>query len=127
MGASDVQTIRAFREAESYDGPSIIIAYSTCIAHGIDMSKGLDQQTLAVKSGYWPLYRYDPRRKEEGKNPLQLDSRPPSIPLEDYIYKENRYRMLTQSDPQAADHLLHEAQKAVNEHWQRYERMATGT
>jgi pyruvate-ferredoxin/flavodoxin oxidoreductase len=124
MGASDAHTIKAFLEAESYDGPSLIIAYSHCIAHGIDMSKGLQQQQLAVDSGYWPLYRFDPRLKAQGKNPLQLDSKPPKIPLEDYAYNENRYRMLTKSDPQAAAHLLVEAQKAVNDRWERYQRMA---
>jgi pyruvate-ferredoxin/flavodoxin oxidoreductase len=124
MGASDAHTIKAFLEAESYDGPSLIIAYSHCIAHGIDMSKGLQQQQLAVDSGYWPLYRFDPRLKAQGKNPLQLDSKPPKIRLEDYAYNENRYRMLTKSDPQAAARLLVEAQQAVNDRWERYQRMA---
>ncbi len=124
MGASDTQTVRAFLEAESYDGPSIIIAYSHCIAHGIDMAKGMQQQKLATDSGYWPLYRYDPRLKAEGKNPLQLDSRPPRIPLKDYAYNEARYRMLTQTNPEAAARLLAEAQAAVLEHWRRYEQMA---
>lgn len=124
MGASDRQTVNAFLEAESYDGPSLIIAYSTCIAHGINMAKGLDQQKLAVESGYWPLYRYDPRLKEAGKNPFQLDSRAPKIPLQDYAYNENRYRMLTQSDPERAEMLMEEAQEAVNERWQKYEELA---
>jgi pyruvate-ferredoxin/flavodoxin oxidoreductase len=124
MGADDRQTIRAFLEAESYDGPSLIIAYSTCIAHGINMSLGMDQEKLAVASGHWPLYRYDPRLRAEGKNPLQLDSKPPSVPLRDYIYNENRYRMLAQSDPEGAKKLLDEAQRAVLERWQRYEHMA---
>jgi len=124
MGARDVQTIRAFLEAEAYDGPSLIIAYSHCIAHGIDMAKGLDQQQLAVDSGYWPLYRHDPRLKDEGKNPLQLDSKAPKIPLKDYIYNETRYRMLAQSNPEAAERLLVLAQEAVNERWQKYEQMA---
>ena len=116
MGASDTQTVRAFLEAEAYDGPSIIIAYSHCIAHGIDMAKGMHQQKLATDAGYWPLYRFDPRRKAEGKNPLQLDSRAPKIPLKDYAYNETRYRMLTQSNPEAAARLLAEAQAAVLEH-----------
>jgi pyruvate-ferredoxin/flavodoxin oxidoreductase len=124
MGASDTQTVRAFLEAEAYDGPSIIIAYSHCIAHGIDMAKGMHQQKLATDSGYWPLYRYDPRLKAEGKNPLQLDSRAPRIPLKDYAYNETRYRMLTQSNPEAAARLLAEAQATVLEHWRRYEQMA---
>jgi pyruvate-ferredoxin/flavodoxin oxidoreductase len=125
IGANDAHTIRAVLEAESYAGPSLIIAYSHCIAHGIDMTKGLDQQKLAVESGYWPLYRYDPRLKAEGKNPFQLDSKPPKIRLQDYIYNETRYRMLTQSHPETAAHLLVEAQKAVDERWQRYQQMAS--
>jgi len=124
MGADDRQTIRAFREAESYDGPSLIIAYSTCIAHGINMRRGMEQEELAVKCGYWPLYRYDPRRRDERQNPLQLDSKAPSIPLKEYAYNENRYRMLAQSDPQAAERLLEQAQQAVLERWRRYEHMA---
>ena len=124
MGANERQTIRAFMEAESYDGPSLIIAYSTCIAHGIDMATGMNQERLAVRSGHWPLYRYDPRLKLEGKNPFQLDSRKPEIPLRDYIYNETRYRMLTQSDPAAAERLLKLAQAAVLDRWQRYEYLA---
>jgi pyruvate-ferredoxin/flavodoxin oxidoreductase len=125
MGANDAHTLRALIEAESYDGPSLIIAYSHCIAHGFDMTKGLEQQKLAVDSGHWPLYRYDPRLKLEGKNPFQLNSKPPKIRLQDYIYNEARYRMLTQSNPEAAAHLLSEAQKAVEERWRRYEQMAS--
>ena len=124
MGADDRQTVKAFLEAEAYDGPSLIIAYSHCIAHGINMAKGLDQQKLATHSGHWPLYRYDPRRNLEGKNPLQLDSKAPKIPLKDYIYQENRYRILTKSNPEAAADLLAQAQKAVNERWERYEQLA---
>jgi len=125
MGANDRHTIRAFLEAESYDGPALIIAYSTCIAHGINMTLGMEQEKLAVKSGYWPLYRYDPRRRSEGKNPLQLDSKAPSIPLKKYAYNENRYRMLAQSDPQAAERLLEQAQQAVWDRWRRYRHMAS--
>jgi pyruvate-ferredoxin/flavodoxin oxidoreductase len=124
MGASDRQTVQAFLEAESYPGPSLIIAYSHCIAHGINMAKGLDQQKLATQSGHWPLYRYDPRRKLDEKNPLQLDSKAPSIPLKAYIYNENRYRVLAQTNPAAAEVLLADAQEAVNEQWQRLEEMA---
>jgi pyruvate-ferredoxin/flavodoxin oxidoreductase len=124
MGAKDAQTIRAFLEAEAHDGPSLIIAYSHCIAHGIDMAKGMDQQKLAMDSGYWPLYRYDPALKAEGRNPLQLDSRAPKIPLKDYAYNETRYRMLTQIDPEAAERLLVLAQEASNERWQKYEQLA---
>jgi pyruvate-ferredoxin/flavodoxin oxidoreductase len=124
MGARDVQTIRAIIEAESYDGPSIIIAYTHCINHGINMAKGLSQQQLAVDSGHWPLYRYDPRLKDEGKNPFQLDSKAPKIPLKDYIYNETRYSMLTRSFPEAAEALLQQGQAFVNERWAKYERMA---
>jgi pyruvate-ferredoxin/flavodoxin oxidoreductase len=125
MGSKDVHTLRAFQEAEAYDGASMIIAYSHCIAHGIDMTKGLQQQKLAVDSGYWPLYRYNPSLKAEGKNPLQLDSRAPKIPLKDYIYNETRYRMLVQSNPQAAKRLLALAEEAVKERWQRYQQLAS--
>ena len=124
MGASDVHTLRAFIEAESHDGPSLIIAYSHCIAHGIDMSKGMNQQKLAVDSGCWPLYRYDPRLASEGKNPFQLDSREPSIALKDYIYTEGRYRILQQSDPVGAKALLGQAQEEVNERWSYYKQLS---
>jgi pyruvate-ferredoxin/flavodoxin oxidoreductase len=125
MGASDQQTLRAFLDAEAYDGPSLIIAYSHCIAHGIDMRKGLDQQRLAVQSGYWPLYRYNPTLANEGKNPLVIDSKSPSIPLEQYAYNETRYRMLAQSDPTRAEALMRTAQRDVQANWQRYHDMAT--
>ena len=124
MGASDAQTVKAIEEAEAYPGVSLVIAYSHCIAHGINMTKGMEQQALATKSGHWPLYRFDPRRKAEGKNPLQLDSKAPQIPLKEYIYNENRYTVLTQSDPAAASALLVEAQKYVDEHWKKLEAMA---
>lgn len=124
MGSSDRQTLHAIQEAVAYDGPSLIIAYSHCIAHGINMTKGLEQQDLAVKSGHWPLYRYDPRRMGEGKNPFQLDSKEPSIPLKTYIYNENRYRILTQSDPATADALLEAGQAAVKAQWERLAEMA---
>ena len=127
LGANDNHTIKALIEAESYDGPSIVIAYSHCIAHGIDMAKGLEQQDLATKSGYWPLYRFDPRRKKEGKNPFQLDSRKPTIALSDYIYNENRYRILRKSDPDAAERFLKQGQELINERWAKYEAMASGT
>jgi len=124
MGASDAQTVRAFIEAESYDGPSLIIAYSHCIAHGIDMAKGMEQQKNASLSGYWPLYRFDPRLSGLGKNPFQLDSRPPKIAFSEYALAENRYRMLRQTSPDDADRLLAEAQDTVTERWQAYERLA---
>ncbi|MEZ4735416.1 MAG: pyruvate:ferredoxin (flavodoxin) oxidoreductase [Caldilineaceae bacterium] len=124
MGASDAQTLKAIEEAEAYPGVSLVIAYSHCIAHGINMAKGMEQQALATKSGHWPLYRFDPRRKAEGKNPLQLDSKAPQIALKEYLYNENRYTVLTQSDPAAASTLLAEAQKYVDEHWKKLEAMA---
>ncbi|MBM3496924.1 MAG: pyruvate:ferredoxin (flavodoxin) oxidoreductase, partial [Armatimonadetes bacterium] len=125
MGANDAQTVRAFIEAESYRGPSVIIAYSHCISHGIDMAKGLAQQKLAVESGAVMLYRFDPRLTAEGKNPLQIDSKAPSVPLADFIYSENRYRMLQQSDPASAARLLASAQADVNARWQAYQHMAS--
>ena len=124
MGASDTQTVKALLEAEAHDGPSLVIAYSQCIAHGIDMAKGMHHQKLAVESGYWPLYRFDPARAAEGKNPFQLDSGDPKIPLQDYIYTEARYRMLQQSDPVTAKRLLGLAQAGVNAKWQQYKQMA---
>lgn len=124
MGAHDSQTLKAFLEAEAYDGPSLIIAYSHCIAHGIDMAKGLDQQKLAMQTGYWPLYRYNPALRAEGKNPLQLDSKAPTLPLQKYVYNETRYTMLVQSDPESADHLLKLAQEDVNRQWKHYEELA---
>ncbi|HEU4416147.1 MAG TPA: 4Fe-4S binding protein, partial [Candidatus Angelobacter sp.] len=124
MGAGDMQTLKAFNEAESYDGPSIIIAYAHCIAHGIDMKQGLGQQKLAVQSGHWPLFRFDPRRKAEGKNPMQLDSKAPSAPLEDYLYNETRYTMLKQGHPEEAKKLLEQAQQDVADRWKMYETWA---
>jgi pyruvate-ferredoxin/flavodoxin oxidoreductase len=124
MGGGDQHTIKAFLEAEAYDGPSLIIAYSHCIAHGYDMAFGMDQQKAAVQSGYWPLLRYNPALVAEGKNPLQLDSKPPSLPLEKYIYNETRYTMLAHSDPAAAKKLLKEAQEDVKSRWRLYENWA---
>jgi pyruvate-ferredoxin/flavodoxin oxidoreductase len=124
MGANDLQTLRAFLEAEAYDGPSLIIAYSTCIAHGFEMSKGLEQEKLAVQAGHWPLYRYDPTLLEEDKNPFILDSKAPSIPLEQYAYNETRYRMLLQSNEERAKALMQQAQEDVRERWQQYQHMA---
>ena len=124
MGANDTHTIKAFLEAEAHPGPSLIIAYSQCIAHGIDMAKGMHQQKLAVDSGHWPLYRYNPRLVEENKNPFQLDSSDPKIALQDYIYTEGRYRMLQQSEPAVAKFLLGQAQKAVTRRWQQYKHLA---
>jgi pyruvate-ferredoxin/flavodoxin oxidoreductase len=124
MGANAAQTIRAFREAESYDGASIIIAYSHCINHGIDMSKGLDQQKGAVTSGLWPLFRYDPRLKAEGKNPFQLDSRDPTTSLEDFMYKEVRFKSLKAASPDRADALLAKAKAQAERTWREYKYLA---
>jgi len=123
MGASDTHTLKAIREAEAYPGPSLLIAYSHCVAHGYDMAHGCEQQKAAVQSGHWPLLRYNPELAAEGKNPLQLDSGAPTIPLKKYVYNETRYTMLVQSDPAAAAALLAEAEKDVRtrrklyEHW----------
>ena len=125
FGANDMQTLKAFLEAEAYDGPSIIIAYSHCIAHGYDMVFGLEQQKAAVQSAYWPLFRYNPDLIRQGKNPFQLDSRAPALPLEKYIYNETRYTMLTRSNPEAAAKLLVEAQDDVYKRWKVYEHWAS--
>jgi len=124
MGASDMQTVKAFLEAEKWRGPSLIIAYSHCIAHGYDMRFGLEQQKLAVQTGYWPLFRYNPALAAEGKNPFVLDSKAPSLPLEKYIYNETRYTMLVHSKPEDARRLLAEAQADVMNRWRIYEQMA---
>ncbi|MDR1710870.1 MAG: pyruvate:ferredoxin (flavodoxin) oxidoreductase [Propionibacteriaceae bacterium] len=124
MGADKQQTLKAFREAEAYDGPSLILAYSHCIAHGIDMRKGLEQQYAAVASGHWPLVRYNPVLREAGRNPFLLDSPRPRIPLRDYHMKELRFRMLMNSDPEAAEQLLEFGQKQVARRWAEYEEMA---
>jgi pyruvate-ferredoxin/flavodoxin oxidoreductase len=125
MGANPQQALLAFREAETYPGPSLILAYSHCIAHGINMQKGMEQQHLAVESGYWPLMRYDPALVEEGGNPFMLDSRRPRIPFRDYAYNELRYRMLEHQDPKRAERLLAFAEKALWQRWNTYEEMAT--
>ena len=124
MGANDLQAVRAFTEAEAWDGPSLIIAYSQCINHGINMRTGNDQQKKAVASGHWPLFRYNPALAAEGKNPLKLDSKPPSIPLKDYVYNETRYKMLLTANPQRAEELLKLAQKDVESRWKMYEYLA---
>jgi pyruvate-ferredoxin/flavodoxin oxidoreductase len=124
FGAKDTQTVRAFLEAEAYDGPSLIIAYSHCIAHGYNLVHGLEQQKLAVDCGYWPLYRFDPRRAHLGENPLQLDSKPPSIPFRDYALNETRYRMLLRANPERAKMLLDEAQKSVDAKTSKYRQLA---
>lgn len=124
LGANINQTIKAFREAESYDGPSIIIAYSHCINHGIDMMKGIDQQKAAVTSGLWPIYRYDPRLKAQGKNPFQLDSKDPTTEVEDFMYKEVRFKALKAADPSRADELLAKAKAQIERTWKEYKYLA---
>jgi pyruvate-ferredoxin/flavodoxin oxidoreductase len=124
MGANDAHTLRALREAEAYDGPSLVIAYSHCIAHGYDLRHGMDQQKAAALSGHWPLLRYDPRLAREGKNPLQLDSKPPSVSLKSYAYNETRYTMLAHSDPEEAARLLALAEADVAARWRLYQHLA---
>ena len=123
MGANDLQTLKAFHEAEAFNGPSLILAYSHCIAHGYDMANGLEQQKLAVQSGHWPLFRYNPEAAPGHPN-LVLDSRAPSVSLDKYIYNETRYTMLRQSDPEAAKALLELAQNDAIERWKHYEALA---
>ncbi|MGA2267955.1 MAG: pyruvate:ferredoxin (flavodoxin) oxidoreductase [Bryobacteraceae bacterium] len=124
MGAGDMHTVKAFLEAEAFDGPSLIIAYSHCIAHGYDLSYGMDQQKAAVSSGYWPLMRYNPELVAQGKNPFQLDSRAPSSAFKDYAYNETRYTMLVKSNPEEAKKLLGLAQEDVAGRWRLYDYMS---
>ena len=114
----------AFIEAEAFDGPSLIIAYAHCIAHGINMTTAVDEQKKAVSSGYWPLYRYNPALVAEGKNPLQLDSKAPTISFEDYAYGENRYRVLKKNNPEAAAKLMQQANSWTSRRFELYEKMA---
>ncbi len=120
LGGNDSHVVKAFQEAEAHEGPSLIIAYSSCIAHGYDLIHGLEQQKLAVQSGYWPLMRYNPGLREEGKNPFLLDSKAPSIRLKEYTYREARYTMLARSNPELAAKLLEEAQDDVERQWRVY-------
>ncbi len=124
MGANWNQTVKAFNEAESFDGPSLIIAYSHCIAHGIDMTRGMDEHKLVVNSGMWPLFRFDPRKIALGESPLQLDSRKPSIPFHKLAEAEGRWSSLMRSNPAHAEELLAEAQKDVEKRFHLYEQMA---
>jgi pyruvate-ferredoxin/flavodoxin oxidoreductase len=124
MGAQPLQTIKAFQEAESYRGTSLILAYSHCIAHGIDMTTAMNHQKEAMTSGYWPLFRYDPRTGGEGQRPFKLDSRKPTLPFKEFAMKEARYAMLTRTNPEHAERLLGLAQKDIDERWRFYEQMA---
>ena len=125
MGANDMHTVKAFLEADAYEGPSLIVAYSHCIAHGYDLVHGLDQQKAAVNSGHWPLFRYNPALAAEGKNPFLLDSKAPTIALKDYVYNETRYTMLAKSKPEEAKKLLELAQHDVSERFKLYEHWAS--
>jgi pyruvate-ferredoxin/flavodoxin oxidoreductase len=124
MGSSDAQCVKAFQEAEGYDGPSLILAYSQCISHGINMTAGMETQKTAVNSGHWPLLRFDPRLAAQGKNPLQLDSKDPTISFKDHAYAQTRFSMLTKSKPEAAAALLVLAQADTVNRWQLYKQMA---
>ncbi len=126
MGANDVQTVKAFIEAEAYNGPSIIIAYSHCIAHGINMMTAMGDQKAAVASGHWPLFRYNPDLAAKGENPLIIDSKPPSISFEEFAYSETRFKMLQQAKPERAKQLLDLAQGDVNAKWKKYEALRDG-
>ena len=123
-GANQNQLVKALREAEAYEGPAIVIAYSHCIAHGINMTTAADLQKAAVDSGFWPLYRYNPELRAKGKNPLQLDSKSPSIPVEEFMYQQNRFRVLRASNPEHADALLEALREDVISRWKYYEQMA---
>ncbi|HTR44493.1 MAG TPA: pyruvate:ferredoxin (flavodoxin) oxidoreductase [Thermodesulfovibrionales bacterium] len=124
FGANPAQTVKAFTEAEAYHGPSLIIAYSTCIAQGIDMEKGIDEQKRAVACGHWPLYRYNPQLEAEGKNPLVIDSKEPTISFEEYAYNENRYRALRASNPELAAALMKQADADVKRRWKYLQHIA---
>jgi pyruvate-ferredoxin/flavodoxin oxidoreductase len=118
FGVNPAQAVKAFLEAEAYDGPSLVVAYSTCTGHGIDMSKGVECQKKAVACGHWPLYRYNPELRAQGKNPLVIDSKDPSLPVSEYIYGENRYRMLRTANPDLAAHLLKQTEEDVKRRWE---------
>jgi pyruvate-ferredoxin/flavodoxin oxidoreductase len=118
FGANPAQAVRAFLEAEAYNGPSLVVAYSTCVGHGIDMSKGIEAQRKAVACGHWPLYRYNPELRAQGKNPLVIDSKDPSLPVAEYIYSENRYRMLRTAHPDLAARLLLQTEEDVKRRWE---------
>ena len=124
VGANPAQTVKAFVEAEAYDGPSIILAYSHCVAHGIDMTSGLGQQVAAVKSGHWPLLRYNPDNVAEGKNPLMLDSKAPDMDISEYCYKENRFLALKKKDPETAEKLMQLNQNDSDVRWKMYSYLA---
>jgi pyruvate-ferredoxin/flavodoxin oxidoreductase len=123
MGANPTQTVKTFAEAEAHRGPSLILAYSPCIAHGIDMSTQMSHQKEATDSGYWPLYRYDPGRELAGAPGLRLDSRKPTIPFKEFASKEARFAMLGRADPDTASRLMARAQQDIDDRWHLYEQM----
>jgi pyruvate-ferredoxin/flavodoxin oxidoreductase len=124
FGANQAQTLKAFMEADAYDGPALIIAYSNCIAHGMDMSKGIEAMKKAVACGYWPLYRYNPELEAQGKNPLIINSKDPSIPFEEYAYRENRYKALKASNPEVAKELMTQAEADIMRRWKLLKHLA---
>jgi pyruvate-ferredoxin/flavodoxin oxidoreductase len=124
LGANDTQTLQAFEEAEAFDGPSIIIAFGPCIAHGYDLKHSLEQQKHAVQSGYWPLFRYNPARAAAGENPFVLDSKPPNLPLTEYLNAEPRFDHMTHAESDADRALLHEAEADVAARWDLYAQFA---
>jgi pyruvate-ferredoxin/flavodoxin oxidoreductase len=123
-GANMTQLVKAMREAEAYEGPSLVIAYSHCIAHGIDMMTATDLHEDAEQSGFWPLFRFNPDLAEQGKNPLQMDSKAPSEDIEEFAYKQNRFRSLRASDPDRAEKLIEALREDVITRWKFYEQMA---
>ena len=124
MGARDEHTLRAFIEAEAYEGPSLIIAYSHCIAHGINMTRAMRNQKAAVDSGQWLLYRFNPERAKQGENPLHLDCTKPKMKVQEYLYMENRFKMLLKTRPADAKRLFKDVQNDVNSRWKLYEYLA---
>ena len=124
LGAKDGHAVSAFREAESYQGPSLIIAYSHCVAHGYSLSQGLEQQKRAVACGYWPLFRFDPRRTDKGENPMKLDSAAPKGLLTDFTRNETRFQMLERINPERSAMLQQMAAESVKERFAHYQRMA---
>jgi len=125
MGANPAQTVRAFNEAESYPGVSLILAYCHCIAHGINMETAMTHQKDAVNSGFWPLYRYDPREATAAGQPFHLDSRKPKMPFKEFAMQEARFAMLNRSDPQGAERLFNLAQQDIDDQWNYYEQIAS--
>jgi pyruvate-ferredoxin/flavodoxin oxidoreductase len=127
LGANQAQAVKAFMEAENYNGPSLLLCYANCINQGYDMINGNEQQRRAVESGHWPLYRYNPGLAAQGKNPVQIDSKDPTLPLAEYVYNENRYKMLQRSNPEVSKRLVEQAQKVVNERFKMLKLLASAS